>query len=151
MLKSPSWELTTKHDSDRYLHIVAFVSHQYYKLQDHLVDVLLNSTRSIENAARKEHKELCYEQRSKKNHSLAQIIDTVEELLQGYVEIDSMAHRKGQISERKIDVLNYFAVCFLSTRALIVARSAALCSGETYPDYAVELWWGLERFFLKGV
>ena len=34
VLKSPSWELTTKHDSDRYLHIIAFVAHQYYKLQD---------------------------------------------------------------------------------------------------------------------
>lgn len=108
VLKSPSWELTTKHDSDRYLHIVSFVVHQYYKLQDHLVDVLLNSTRSIENAARKEHKDLCYEQRSKKNHSIAQIIDTVEELLRGYVQIDSIAHRKGQIADRKIELIKEF-------------------------------------------
>jgi hypothetical protein len=61
--------------------------HQYYQLQDLLVDVLLSSVTAINNTARREHKELCYEQRSLKNSSLADIIETVEELLSGYTEI----------------------------------------------------------------
>jgi len=42
---------------------LAFIAHQYYRLQDNLVDVLLNSIKSYQNGAQREHKEQRYAQR----------------------------------------------------------------------------------------
>ena len=105
VLKSPTWCLTAREEHDRYLHIITFVAHQYYQLQDLLVDVLLSSVTAINNTARREHKELCYEQRTLKNSSLANIIETVEELLSGYAEIHGISHRQGLHSDRKIELI----------------------------------------------
>ena len=35
-----------------YLHLLAFIKHQFYKRQDTLVDILLNSVTSIKNSSR---------------------------------------------------------------------------------------------------
>jgi TnpA family transposase len=105
VLKSPTWKLTAREENDRYLHIITFVAHQYYQLQDLLVDVLLSSVTAINNTARREHKEICYEQRSLKNSSLANIIETVEELLSGYAEIHGISHKQGLHSDRKIELI----------------------------------------------
>jgi len=105
VLKSPTWCLTAREEHDRYLHIITFVAHQYYQLQDLLVDVLLSSVTAINNTARREHKELCYEQRTLKNSSLANIIETVEDLLSGYAEIHGISHRQGLPSDSKIELI----------------------------------------------
>lgn len=44
-------------DPDLYLHLIAFIAHQYYRLQDNLIDVLLASLRSFQNGAIREHGE----------------------------------------------------------------------------------------------
>jgi len=105
VLKSPTWRLAAKEQNDKYLHIITFVAHQYYQLQDILVDVFLSSVTAINNTARREHKERCYEQRSQKNSSLANIIKTVEELLSGYAEIHDISHKQGLLAERKIELI----------------------------------------------
>ncbi|MBK9662532.1 MAG: hypothetical protein IPO71_05370 [Nitrosomonas sp.] len=50
VLKSEIFQITRRRDEDRYLHLLAFIAHQYYRLQDNLVDVLLNSIRAIKTA-----------------------------------------------------------------------------------------------------
>ncbi len=105
VLKSPTWRLSAREDHDRYLHMITFVAHQYYQLQDILVDVLLSSVTAINNGARREHKDGCYEQRSQKNSSLANVIETVEKLLSGYAEIHDILHKKGLHSDKKIELI----------------------------------------------
>lgn len=63
VLKSEIFQITRRRDEDRYLHLLAFIAHQYYRLQDNLVDVLLNSIKSYQNGAQREHKEQRYAQR----------------------------------------------------------------------------------------
>ena len=63
VIKSEIFQVTRRNNPDRYLHIIAFIAHQYYRLQDNLVDVLLASLRSFQNGAIREHKELCYARR----------------------------------------------------------------------------------------
>ena len=41
VLRSEIFQLTRRDDPDRYLHVIAFIAHQFYRLQDNLVDVLL--------------------------------------------------------------------------------------------------------------
>lgn len=105
VLKSPAWRLSARESHDRYLHLITFITHQYYQLQDFLVDVFLSSVTAINNAARREHKEHCYEQRTQRNSSLANVIEAVEKLLCGYAEIHDISHRQGLLSDKKIELI----------------------------------------------
>ena len=50
VLKSEIFQIARRADEDRYLHVVAFIPHQYYRLQDNLVDVLLTTCRATRTA-----------------------------------------------------------------------------------------------------
>ncbi len=63
VLKSEIFQMTRRSDEDRYLHAIAFIIHQYYSLQDNLVDVLLGAVQTSQNSAKREHKEQVYNQR----------------------------------------------------------------------------------------
>jgi len=42
------------------VHLVAFIAHQYYRLHDNLVDVLLTSVKTFENATLREYRTGCF-------------------------------------------------------------------------------------------
>jgi len=54
---------------DRYVHVVAFIAHQYYRLQDNLIDRLLSMVKSFQNSAQRDHKDWCYVQCKERNQS----------------------------------------------------------------------------------
>jgi hypothetical protein len=77
VIKAEIFQLTRREDRDRYLHLLAFI-HQYYRLQDNLIDVLLSSLQSFQNSALREHKEQCYARRELRNKSLKALITCVD-------------------------------------------------------------------------
>ena len=74
VIKSEIFQLTRRAEKDRYLHLLAFIAHQYYRLQDNLVDVLLSSLQSFQNGALREHKEQWYARRELRNASLKALV-----------------------------------------------------------------------------
>ena len=54
--------------------MTAFIAHQYYRLHDNLVDVLMSSLRSFQNSAQREHKDRCYVRREQRNDSLKMLV-----------------------------------------------------------------------------
>jgi hypothetical protein len=78
VLRSEIFQLIRRNDPDRYLHLLAFIAHQYYRLQDNLVDALLASLRSFHNGAIRAHKEQCYARRELRNESLKALIGGLE-------------------------------------------------------------------------
>ena len=74
VIKAEIFQLTRRDEKDRYLHLLAFIVHQYYRLQDNLVDVLLSSLQSFQNGALREHKEQCYARRERRNASLKALV-----------------------------------------------------------------------------
>lgn len=54
---------TKRNESKRYLRLVAFVSHQYFRLNDILIEILMKSVQKSLNSAEKKHKENIYTQR----------------------------------------------------------------------------------------
>jgi hypothetical protein len=74
VIKSEVFQLARRDDEDRYLHLIAFIAHQYYRLQDNLVDVLITSLQSYQNSALREHKDQCYARREQRNPSLAALV-----------------------------------------------------------------------------
>ena len=74
VIKAKIFQLVRRAEPDRYLHLVAFIAHQYYRLQDNLVDVLLSNLQSFHNSALREHKEQCYARREQRNESLKALV-----------------------------------------------------------------------------
>ena len=69
VIKAEIFQLTRRGAHERYLHLTAFIAHQYYRLHDNLVDVLLSSLQAFQNSARREHKDQCYVRREQRNDS----------------------------------------------------------------------------------
>ena len=60
VIRSEIFQLTRRDEKNRYLHLAAFVAHQYYRLQDNLVAVLVITMQRLQNRARRQHQEHCY-------------------------------------------------------------------------------------------
>jgi TnpA family transposase len=83
VIRSRIFQLIRRDDPGRYLHLITFIAHQYYRLQDNLVDVLLASLRSFHNGAIRAHKEQCYARREQHNEALKALLDGLEHGLLG--------------------------------------------------------------------
>jgi Domain of unknown function (DUF4158) len=57
VLKSQIFQVSRRADDDRYLHLLCFITHQFLRLHDVLIDILLRSVQSILNACEREHKD----------------------------------------------------------------------------------------------
>jgi len=58
---------TSRREDRKYLLLMAFVTYQYYRLNDVLIEILMQSVRSILNTTEREHKEDFYNQRKERN------------------------------------------------------------------------------------
>jgi len=83
VLKSEIFQVTRRQDEDRYLHVLAFIAHQTYRLQDNLVDVLLASLRSYQTSAQREHKEQRYARRSERNQVANKLLHYIDDNVLG--------------------------------------------------------------------
>jgi Domain of unknown function (DUF4158) len=83
VMRSKVFQIIRRDDPDRYLHVIAFVAHQFYRLQDNLVDGLLASLRSFHHRALREHKEQCYARRLQRHEALKVLLTGLEQGLVG--------------------------------------------------------------------
>jgi len=63
VIKSEIFQVSRKSDESRYLHLIAFVAHQFFRLQDLLIDSFLAAVLSNTNSAKREVKDQHYEDR----------------------------------------------------------------------------------------
>lgn len=82
-----------------YLHVIAFIAHQYYRLQDNLVEVLLASLQSFQNGAIREHKDQCYARREQRNESLKTLVGFLEQGLVGTLTTIGTITEDGALSD----------------------------------------------------
>ncbi len=86
VIKSDMFQLNQRDKEDRYIHVVAFIAHQYYRLQDNLVDTLLSTTKSFQNSAQRDHKDWCYTEHKERNQSFKSIISSLDENIFGLLK-----------------------------------------------------------------
>ena len=60
VLKSRIFQVSRRAEDDRHLHLVCFIMHQFLRLHDVLIDILLLSVQSTLNACEREYKERYY-------------------------------------------------------------------------------------------
>jgi len=85
VIKSDIFQLNQRTAEDRYIHVVAFITHQYYRLHDNLVDTLLTTVKSFENGAKRDHKEWCYGQRKIQGKSFKALSSSIDGKVFGFV------------------------------------------------------------------
>ncbi len=71
--------LPPPYSSDKYLHCLSFIAHQYYRLHDLLIDVLLAVCQSALNSSEREHARLYYENRGEHQTALSEFLNQSEQ------------------------------------------------------------------------
>lgn len=103
VIKSEIFQVARRTDEDRYLHVIAFIAHQYYRLQDNLVDVLLSSVQRYQNSAQREHKDLRYAGLAQRNQLIKTLMGYLDEHLVGLLRsIQSVAEDQRLSDAKKV-------------------------------------------------
>jgi hypothetical protein len=80
VLQSRTNQMLQKSEQDKYLYIVAFIIHQYYKLQDGLLDTLIQVVQHAINKAREQEKTVYFEKREEDQLQKKQLLQTIESI-----------------------------------------------------------------------
>ena len=91
IIRSDTFDVTRRSEQDRYLHLIAFITHQFFRLQDNLVDVFVTTVQSAINSAEREHKERCYEQRSARGEAVESLIVQLDRSLKFIQSVDHVS------------------------------------------------------------
>jgi hypothetical protein len=76
VLKSQVFQISRREDK-RYLLLIAFVIHQYYRLNDVLIEILMQSVQTTLNTSMREHKENFFKTWREKHQTISDISDAV--------------------------------------------------------------------------
>ena len=75
VLKFQVFQMLRRSDEDRYLHVIAFIVHQYFKLQDGLVDTLIQVVQKTANKVSEQQKTFYFEQRGERQKRYNDLAD----------------------------------------------------------------------------
>lgn len=78
VLKSEIFQMRRREASDRYVHAAAFITHQFYRIQDHMVDILLSVMASFQTSVSRAHNEEILEQREEQQNVLKTAVDDLD-------------------------------------------------------------------------
>jgi TnpA family transposase len=67
-----------RRDERRYLYLLCFIIHQYFCLQDLLIDIVLKTVQTADNKARRKQKETYFARRSDRGSAAAVLVEVVE-------------------------------------------------------------------------
>ena len=82
VIKAQIPQVSRRADEDRFLHLIAFIVYQTFKLNDLLIDTLLSAVQAAVNAAEKEQKEVYFRERDERNQSFATLVEQFRQNVQ---------------------------------------------------------------------
>lgn len=82
VIKAQIPQVSRRADEDRFLHLIAFIVYQTFKLNDLLIDTLLSAVQAAVNAAEKEQKEVYFRERDQRNQSFAKLVEQFRQNVQ---------------------------------------------------------------------
>jgi hypothetical protein len=93
--------------ADRYLHLIAFVIYQTFKLNDTLIDTLLNAVQTAINVAEKEHKNTYFQERDLRHQSFCTLIEQFRLNIRETLSVIKRILGDGHLSDReKVALIN---------------------------------------------
>jgi hypothetical protein len=79
VLKSEVFQVARRAEEDRYLHLLCFMAHQFLRLQDTLIDILLMVVQNVLHTCQREHKEHYYAARLDQRQSVCTLVECVDQ------------------------------------------------------------------------
>lgn len=84
VLKAKIFQIQRRADADRYIHAAAFICHQFYRLNDTLVDQMLNAMANFQSTATRHHKEKLFDQRQEQTAHLKAVVNDLDQSVFGF-------------------------------------------------------------------
>jgi len=88
--KKQIFQTQRRQDSSRYLHLLAFVTHQFYLLHDTLVAILFSAVKNTYNRADKKAKDHYYKVRNEQSKNTIKLVETAEDMAKAMENIKSI-------------------------------------------------------------
>ncbi len=82
VIKSQIPQVSCRANEDRFLHLIAFIVYQTFKLNDFLIDTMLSAVQTAVNAAEKQQKEVYFRERDQRNQSFATLVEQFRQNVQ---------------------------------------------------------------------
>lgn len=103
VLKSEVFQIQRREANDRYIHAAAFVGHQFFRMQDHLLDLWLSVMASFQTAASREHKERVLEGHKKQQEQIKSVVDDLDASVFGLIkDIRNLTDADGLSDAQKV-------------------------------------------------
>ncbi len=80
--KQQIFQIKRRQDNARHLYLLAFITHQFYRLQDILVDTLIACVTAAYNIAHKKAKEYYYKKRNEQSRNTGELVGLSQEMLE---------------------------------------------------------------------
>jgi hypothetical protein len=123
VIKAEIFQLSRRADEDRYLHLICFVGHQFLRMQDTLVDILLNAVQNATNACKREHKEKHYAERASHWSSLKSFVKSAERgAFTPLAEVEALAFRSDLSDSEKIQCIQQLLTLGFEDRVAAVEK-----------------------------
>ncbi len=82
VIKAQIPQVSRRAHEDRFLHLIAFVVYQTFKLNDTLIDTLLSAVQAAINAAESDQKDVYFKEREQRSLSLSALVDGLHQNVQ---------------------------------------------------------------------
>lgn len=119
VLNAKVFQVARRSKEDRYLHLIAFVAHQFYRGQDVLVDTLLKTTQTALNAVDREHKDKVFEHRKDYRRSVKRLVSLVQRGFRSPLDsIESITTNDALDAETKLEQIEELLFLIKTERAI---------------------------------
>lgn len=78
VIRSQVHQIARRSAEIRYLHLIAFIVYQTFKLQDMLIDTFVLSVQAIKNAVDKEHQDVYYQEREGRDQAIRNLVKALQ-------------------------------------------------------------------------
>jgi TnpA family transposase len=135
VIRSDVFQVARRTEEDRYLHLIAFIAHQYRRLQDTLVDVLLAALQSSVNAAQRDHKEACYDRREQRGEALKSLSASLQDALAFTASVKRITEDGGLTDAEKVRQIRGLLEASADRRAAIASLKEQVEADLRDTDY----------------
>lgn len=101
--KSEIFQIKRRSEDDRYLHMLCFIAHRYFTVQDDLIENLLNAVTAARNAAQKEGKERYYNGRKERQEKTRALVEHAEDWQTLKQQIQTIIKDESLSDKEKVD------------------------------------------------
>jgi TnpA family transposase len=106
VLKAEVFQVPRRGDPERHLHLLCFITHQYFHLHDLLLDVLLAAAQGTRSTCQRERLNQYFDQRADRQQAVRSLVENVERAVcDPLARIEAIAFREELAAEEKVRLI----------------------------------------------